>query len=78
MTKTKTAIQIRDEMDKEKAKAHDKKRSHHLTRVTGLREPAEYVVCTDGTEIAYSKSEEEKITKALFEEALAKKLLGGD
>ena len=77
MTKRKTATQIREEMDKEKAASEGKKLSHHLTRVTGLREPSEYAVCTDGTQIPYSKSEEGTITKAFYKEALAKKLLGG-
>lgn len=78
MTNVKTAKELRDEIDKEKTKAHGKRRSHHLIRVTGLREPAEYVVCTDGTEIAYSKAEEEMVTKALFEEEASKVDLAKD
>lgn len=73
MTKEKTAEQIRNEIDKEKAKAQGKKRSHHLTRVTGSRQPSEYVVCTDGAEIAYSKAEEEMLTKVLAEALVEEK-----
>lgn len=55
--KTNTAKEMREMIDKEKAQALGKKKSHHLTRITGSRNPAEYVVCTDGTEIVYSKAE---------------------
>ena len=66
MKKEKTVKKVRDEIDKAKASALGKQKSHHLTRITGSRDPVEYVVCTDGTEIGYSKSEEEIVIAMLI------------
>lgn len=68
MSEEKTSRQIRDEIDKERAKALNKIPSHHLTKLTGLREPSEFVVCTDGTEIAYNRVEEERFLSRLYRE----------
>lgn len=68
MTEEKTAKEIRDEIDKEKANALGKKPGHHLTKLTGSREPSEYVVCTDGTEIAYNRAEEERLLARISKE----------
>ena len=73
MSDEKTARQIRDEIDKERAKALKKIPSHHLTKLTGLREPSEYVVCTDGTEIAYNRAEEERFLSRLSAESEGKR-----
>lgn len=69
-----TAKEIREEIDKEKVHALGKKRSHHLTRITGSRNPIEYVVCTDGTEIPYTKAEEERFIAALESEKPKRKV----
>jgi hypothetical protein len=63
MTKEKTARQLKEQIDKDKVKTAGKKKSHHLTQITA-RGPIEYVVCTDGTEIAYTKSEEKMLMAA--------------
>lgn len=68
MSERRSAKEIRDEIDEKKAKALGKKPSHHLTLITGTRSPSDYVVCTDGTEIAYSKSEEDILNAALRSE----------
>lgn len=72
MKKEQKAKQIRDEIDEAKVKAQGKIKSHHLTRITGSRNPCEYVVCTDGTEIAYDKAEEKLLIRALFKEVQKK------
>lgn len=73
MKKEKSVKKIRDEIDKAKASALGKQKSHHLTRITGSRSPIEYVVCTDGTEIAYSKSEEDVLISTLIRQRESEK-----
>lgn len=73
MKKEKSVKKIRDEIDKAKASALGKQKSHHLTRITGSRNPIEYVVCTDGTEIAYSKSEEDVLISTLIRQRESEK-----
>ena len=64
----KKANEIRDAIDRKKEKEAGKKKKNHLTRVTGSRGPIEFVVFTDGTEVPYTKEEEEELINAMIDE----------
>lgn len=63
MSKFEEVQKLQSEIDLKKAQSQEKQKSHHLTYITGIQETVEYVVCTDGTEIPYTKSEEQKLNK---------------
>lgn len=66
--KKKPISEIYQEIDKKKAKEKSKTYSHHITKLTGEAIPTEYAVCEDGSELPYSKAEEEAVRKSLMVE----------
>ena len=54
------------EIDSKKVKSQGKRKSHHLVRICGTQDATEYAVCTDETEIPYTKYEEQKLVKLRF------------
>ena len=55
---------VRDEIDAEIAKKAKREISHHRTLITGTSKPMEYVAFTDGTEKAYTATQEERLREA--------------
>lgn len=66
MSKLQDVQQLQSEIDLKKVQLQGKQKSHHFTKITGIQEPVEYVVCTDGTEIPYTKAEEKALIKVMM------------